>query len=406
MPESISLRVAVVEDLPAITDCYSAAFLFDDNPVHKERIEVIWEPERWLVAEENGRVVGTGAILTRDLSVPGGSVPAAHVTAINVRPDARRRGTLGRLMRRQFADATEPIAVLWSSQSALYRRYGYRHAVDACTYEGDMRLLGIPDTPVPGRVREISAEDALELLPPVFELAATERPGMSSRDAAWWRRQMQDPESERHGATAMHVTVHENADGAVDGYVIWRVNSNWTLRGAEHQIAVEEIVAPDHGAYLALWQWLAGLDMAPMVFMRRVAAMDERLRHLVTDPRQLQPRVSETLWVRVLDVPRALAARAYSRDVDVVLEITDRLVEANRGRFRLTVKDDVVTCVRTDDPADLSMDVDVLGGAYLGGRSLALYASIGEVTEHTPGALRTTAAAFLWHVAPHSVEIF
>ena len=55
---------------------------------------------------------------------------------------------------------------------------------------------------------------------------------------------------------------------------------------------------------------------------------------------------------------------------------------------------------RTDDDADLTLDVRELGAAYLGGRSLPAQARAGLVVERTPGALQSAAVAFAWPVAP------
>ncbi len=45
--------------------------------------------------------------------------------------------------------------------------------------------------------------------------------------------------------------------------------------------------------------------------------------------------MSDNLWVRIIDLPAALTRRAYAGPVDVVLEVTDELLPANAGRWRL-----------------------------------------------------------------------
>jgi predicted acetyltransferase len=108
----------------------------------------------------------------------------------------------------------------------------------------------------------------------------------------------------------------------------------------------------------------------------------------------------------VTDVPRALRQRQYAVPVDVVLDVTDDLIETNTGHFRLTASESSVECKRTDDPADLSVSVAALGAAYLGGRPLTEFAATGRVTEHTPGTLNRATAAFTWPIAPVSLEVF
>ena len=48
------------------------------------------------------------------------------------------------------------------------------------------------------------------------------------------------------------------------------------------------------------------------------------------------PKVNDNLWVRLLDLPVALAGRRYAAPVDVVLDVTDARLPANAGRWRLT----------------------------------------------------------------------
>ena len=134
--------------------------------------------------------------------------------------------------------------------------------------------------------------------------------------------------------------------------------------------------------------------------------MDEPLLQLVTTPAALSRRVGESLWLRVTDVARALEMRRYAAAVDLVIEVTDDVIPANAGRYRLTADGTTARCARTDDPADLTIPVRELGAAYLGGRQLAEFAATGRVVEHTPGALTTATTAFSWPTHPASIEVF
>ncbi|MEV5529001.1 hypothetical protein [Streptomyces prunicolor] len=62
-------------------------------------------------------------------------------------------------------------------------------------------------------------------------------------------------------------------------------------------------------AYAALWHFLAGIDLVSWI--EREGAVDESLAHLLTDPRAARSTPVARLWVRLIDVDRALAARRY-----------------------------------------------------------------------------------------------
>ncbi len=119
------------------------------------------------------------------------------------------------------------------------------------------------------------------------------------------------------------------------------------------------------------------------------------------------------MWVRLIDVPRALAARRYSAPADVVIEVRDRELPANEGRWRLVTATSAshggglaADCSPTAAAPDLTLDVAELGAAYLGGTRLATLAGAGLVTESRPGAVRELTAAMAWDPAPWCPMIF
>jgi hypothetical protein len=57
------------------------------------------------------------------------------------------------------------------------------------------------------------------------------------------------------------------------------------------------------------------------------------------------------------------------------------------GTYRLEGDADDATCASTDEPADVALNVDVLGAAYLGGSPLAPFVAASRVTELTPGSV-------------------
>jgi predicted acetyltransferase len=102
---------------------------------------------------------------------------------------------------------------------------------------------------------------------------------------------------------------------------------------------------------------------------------------------------ADALWIRLVDVPRALTARGYAHDIDEVFELTDALCPWNAGRWRLTVSGSDVRCEPTTDPPGVGLDVRDLATAYLGGPSLAAIAAAGLVVEHRRGAVANLSTA-------------
>ncbi|HEY4569068.1 MAG TPA: GNAT family N-acetyltransferase, partial [Kribbella sp.] len=119
----IEMRAAEATEYDAVQAVFGGAMMFDSKPDDLRR--QMFEPARALVATDGGDIVGTTRALTRDLSVPGAVVPAAHVTGVGVRATHRRRGVMSGLIGRQLREVPEAIAVLWASEPAIYGRFGY-----------------------------------------------------------------------------------------------------------------------------------------------------------------------------------------------------------------------------------------------------------------------------------------
>ena len=408
------IRVGDVEDGPAVSALLAGLFHHPAGRDTAQTLEIeraVVEPERTLVVEDAGTIVGFAAAYTRELTVPGATVPAAHVTLVGVAPTHRRQGLLTAMMHRQLrelaAAGDEPIAVLWASETAIYPRFGYGPAAQRLRMEIMSREVRPPapaSADSPGRLRTVSPTDAVADLAAVYERLRGQRTGWSSRDGDWWRLVLADVDG-ADGATDLRGVVYETPDGPT-GYALWRTVDRWDRHGPDAVVRVREVVAADPAAYAELWRFLLTLDLTRTVTVQ-FAAVDEPLQYLVGEPRRLGSSLADALWVRIVDLPAALAARTYPTAVDVVLEVTDPLLPANTGRWRLSADPyGPARCVATDDPADLTCPVRDLGAAYLGATSLAVLAAAGSVRELTPGALRAAATAFGWHRLPAPTETF
>jgi predicted acetyltransferase len=146
--------------------------------------------------------------------------------------------------------------------------------------------------------------------------------------------------------------------------------------------------------------------------------VDDPLLHLLADPRRVRARVTDGLWVRLVDVAGALTQRRYACPVDVVIEVTDDGCTWNQGRWRLTTGAAETpvhgagaaglgaACERTGDPADISLPIRALSAAYLGGTRLGPMAAAGLVTELRRGTLAPLSTALSWDPAPWCPMIF
>jgi predicted acetyltransferase len=398
------LRDATADDFDRICRLFCTAFgvELEDDALAVKRL--VFEPERGHVITHGAEIVANTASFARELGVPGGAVPAAHVTMVAVEPTHHRRGLLRRLMTHQLQTVGESVAVLWATEGRIYQRFGYGMAAKSASLEIKVREIEIL-APAVGEVRAgVPAEVRKELVE-AYERARAFQPGLSSRPASWWDVIVADPPSRRNGYTARRALLFER-DGTVEGYALWRAKQGWSHTGPDSETRVIELVAATPEAHAALWRFLVSVDLARTVVAGPIGA-DDPVMHLVNEPNALGARVGDGLWVRLVDLPRALAARRYAAPLDVVFEVTDDLLPANAGRWRLRVAaDGTAECSPTSDSPDLTGGIAELGAAYLAGTSLGQLALIGRVRELRPGALAAASTAFSWPIRPTAIEIF
>jgi predicted acetyltransferase len=368
-------------------------------------LAALFGPGRMLAAFEDGKAVGGAASFPFELTVPGGRVRAAGVTVVGVLPTHRRRGVLRELMRAQLHDVHErgePVAYLWSSEATIYPRFGYGMASLAGAIElaRDRSAYARPLVPR-GRVRLIDRDEALELLPPIYEQVALETPGMFGRSREWWeRRGLADADWRRRGGGELQRAVLE-VDGAAEAYALYRLRPEFDGFTSVGKTEVVEALAVSPAATAEIWRFLLDVD-----WMSRVTAqllpVDHPLFLLLAEPRRMQFTLTDALWVRLVDVGAALSARSLAGDGEVVLDVADAFCPWNEGRWRVAA----AGAERTAAEAELRLDVTALGSVYLGGFTFAELARALRVDELRPGALARADALFRADRAPWCVEIF
>lgn len=401
---TVEVRAPNEEELRAAMVAASTAFGSELNDLDYERERVTLPAERAHVAFDNGAAVGLAGAYAFDLSIPGGELPCAGVTWVGVLPTHRRRGILREFMRRQLEDAHswgEPIAALWASESAIYGRFGYGQAAVGVRMEAESARFALRDDPGPvGAWRLLDAEEALARLPPVYDRFRADRAGMLSRNEHWWRdHRLADPEHWRRGASPKFNAALE-LDGEVQAYTIYRVKEDWDHGFPKGTVRVTEAFATSSAAERELWRFLAGIDLTVTVDVFSVDPASP-LPLMVRDPRALRRTAGDGLWLRLVDVEAALRARAYVDGEDVVIRVHDTLCPWNEGGYRVGA-----TVERTDDQADLELDVADLASAYLGAFDFLALARAERVREHRKGAIERASALFRTPLPPYCPEVF
>jgi predicted acetyltransferase len=405
----MAIEIRQPDDVRQFLETGSTAFQVELRSEDAERDERVLERERMFAAYDGDLLVGTAADIALTLTVPGAELPAAGVTLVGVLPTHRRRGILNQLMRTELDEIArrgEPLAILWASEAPIYGRYGYGMATVRMAIEADRDRMRFRGDPAPvGQVRLVNEEEAARIVPPIYERVRRETPGMFARSEAWWREyRLPDPEHYRHGAGPRYFAVLD-LNGADEAYARYRVKDDWQEGVTASTLRVIEAVATSPVAHRELWRYLFGVDLVHKI-ESWLLPVDNPLFLLVTEPRRLRPRPGDGLWLRIVDVQRALSARTYAADGALSLELADAFLPENAGVWRLEVSGGEARVSRSDSEPELRLDVADLGSAYLGGFTFAELARALRVDELAEGAVERADDLFRTRSAPWCPEIF
>jgi predicted acetyltransferase len=401
----VEIRTIAPHEFEAYIDALTAGFGGHARPEDIERERMVAEIDRCLAALDGSEIVGGASAASFTMTVPGGSVGAAGVTDVAVKPTHRRQGINSALMRRQLDDVRgngEPVAILYASEGGIYGRFGYGLASFHCSMDVERtRTAFVRGYRPAGRTRLLDREDALAAMRPLYDRLRKERPGGIELGPTWFEYRFAET---RWGEDRKwFYAVHEGADG-LDAYAVYRIEHG---KYGDHRngLAVEEVQASSPQANAAMWRYLFDVDLIERIAARN-RPLDEPLLHLLREPDALQLRINDGLWVRLVDVPKALSKRKYAADGRVTFEVGDLFCPWNEGRYVVEGGPDGASCVATDSEPDLVMSVNELGAAYLGGMSFRQLHRAGRVEEEVPGAMARADAMFTWDPPPWCSFIF
>ncbi|WP_030771200.1 GNAT family N-acetyltransferase [Streptomyces sp. NRRL F-2664] len=361
---------------------------------------------------DTGRCVGAFRSFAQELTVPGGAaVPATAISNVVVLPTHRRQGLLTRMMQAEFTAAAargDVLATLIAAEYPIYGRYGFGPATSLVEWEIDVPRTGLDrrlSAPVDGgRIELVDAADFRRLGPGLHEALRAAVPGAVNRDERWWNVVTGLEEMSHRPYKDKFHAVYRTAQGEVAGAAVYTADDHWTDAKVPHNtVQVHDLLALTPQAERALWQFLCSIDWVQKVRTGH-RAPDDLLPQLLPDPRSARVvTAADFLWVRVLDVVRALGARTYEVPGVLVLEVADEAGPAG-GRYRLDAG--AGGCERTQEPADLRLDVSALGSLYLGDASAVRLAALGRLTQERPGAVALADAVFRTARRPWCPDVF
>ncbi|SEE48949.1 Predicted acetyltransferase [Arthrobacter alpinus] len=344
-----------------------------------------------------------------------GLLPVHQITAVTVRPSHRRRGILRAMMSSDLAQAKAAglsIAALTASEATIYGRFGFGVATHECEVEVAVKggiAFHNPAAAGHGSVEVADALMILDLHNEVFAQVHDSTYGSIGRHdmyrlTASGRGSYESMEAVKNIRAALHY----NEAGVVDGYVTYKPLED----SARSVVEIVDMLAATEEAYLSLWNFLGSLDLIDCIKWNQAPVVDPLEWAMVSKRDYKRIKTEDLLWLRILDVPAALAARPYQQDGAITIDVRDSLGHAS-GVFRIAVVGGTASVLKVDESEtaagnepELSLGVAELSSLYLGGVSAQTLVAAGRVHEHHAGAATRFDALFRPAQSPHCLTHF
>ncbi|WP_055490570.1 GNAT family N-acetyltransferase [Streptomyces sp. TP-A0356] len=359
-------------------------------------------------------MVATFRSFPQELTAVGGTpVPANAISNVSVTATHRRRGILSRMMALDLAAAKERgdvVATLIAAEYPIYGRYGFGPATHTAEWTIDVPRVGLDrHRPAPddgGRIDLVDGADVRKFGPELHERLRRSRSGTITRDDRWWQVHTGALRRDRVPWTEPFYAVHRSASGEIEGLATYVCDDHWgDDKRPLNTATVQSLIATSPAAERALWRYLCSIDWVTTV-KTGGRAPDDLLPHLLPDPRGARlTTYADWLWVRILDVVRALEARTYERPGALVLEVVDE-AGLTGGRYLLQAGPDGAECTRTDREPQLTLAVGELARLWLGDESAVRLAALGSVREQQEGAASVADALLRTSRRPWCPDVF
>ncbi|MGO1385562.1 MAG: GNAT family N-acetyltransferase [Arachnia sp.] len=361
----------------------------------KTRLRVVRDTQRpFGMAQEP---VATFASWDGTMNVGRGLVPTNFITDVTVQASHRRRGLMNALMSTDLAEARERndvFAVLTATDARLYGRFGFGVTAGARRLEIESGPKFQLRTEPVGHSVFTDPSHIAELRQKIFQTFHTHQFWSVGRANHYWTSgfdwNTQQPIPQR-GA------VHFDEHGEPDATLVFSVT--------EDSLKIVDLIGTSTGAEIELLRLLAHGEAHETIIWPRCHDSRHPLPWALEDSRVVRTtKEFDTVWVRVLDVERAVEMRQFDHDGSVTLEIRDKQ-DFCSGTYEISVEGGQATAVRTTGAADVAMDVAAFS-TLLSGLQGAVELGVAGVAFGSRESLHRASRLFAKDNPPVSASIF
>lgn len=366
---SIEIRTARDDELDRVH--YLVAYSFTSDRTEQGRqqmmhVEELAGPATVLL--EDGEIVASLKLYPFTVLICGAPVPMGGVSAVSCLPEARRKGYVGQLLRHsleQMHEAGTPLSALYTPHPSLYRKYGWMTAASNIKYTWHpKRVTAYNPNAARGRAARVTEED-WPLIASLYERYSQGRTGPLKRSEKWWKeaffRRIYDPERK-----ISDVAVWYDEAGQPCGYLSYASARDSGPAGST-QVAIREFVPLNGAAYQGLVRFILTHDLADEIVW--YGPIEDPLAYALDDAEQVKREFVDDMMLRVVDIEKAVAARAAgpgAPDGTLTIAISDVAAPWNQGTWRIECSGGSLSAKKAGRPGDLSMEAATFAAVYDG----------------------------------------
>ena len=317
----------------------------------------------WFGSFEGDTLVARMVDRAYDSCFGGALVPTSGIAGVTVAVESRGRGALSPLVAATLGHARErgaAISTLFPTAPGIYRRFGYELVADFVTVQLPTVDLAAVAPALGTTTRRATSADR-EAVQRVYEGWAL------AQNGPLWRRGISfDAADEGWPGAWTGVTVAEE-DGEVTGYAAWNRGQGYDDTAV---LEITDLLASTADGYRALLRILG--SFAPVAPTTRIDTSGDDLARFVLPSVRWRVQDSSPYMLRVIDVPRALAARGYAPSLDLELHFSLQgdVLPGLDGGYRLSVAAGRAECVPAG-ASDRVLSPQGLALLYAGAQSSA-----------------------------------
>ena len=404
--EDFEFRPATAEEMPALKRL--GRYVFAGGEPEDDEPEVL-RPEWTHCAFHKGDLVASAGGFPFKMRFNGRGVAADGLTAVGTDPGFRRRGLVRRLVGELLCRAREngqPVSILWASMGAIYQRFGYGPASTQVEYSFDPRFAGFQfGEAAQGYTRIVPNKDAVPIITGIYRRFIEPRNLLLHRAPVQWQLPFRDKKRKTYCA------IHYSAADEADGYMLYRVSPHKgpsSDADLDQTLAITDFVWLNMNSYRGLWEFVRAHDLVGKV-TTYFAAEDDPAPSLLLEPRVLQRRTADGIWLRVVDAAEALAARGYDHAGETMVRIVeDADCPWNVGVHRLIadVTQAEVAQARQGAAAEITVTPHGLASLLAGYLPLSQLVRVGRATVADEKRLPALDALFATRYRPHCMNGF